>query len=84
MTALVALPVIVPLLGASLGVLASPFRWLQRLISLFALTADVVVGVEGYLDPEAVTLPRLLRLPLEPPRGESGPPAGRTEGMAPA
>ncbi len=45
MTALVALPVIVPLLGASLGVLTSPWRWAQRVISLLALTTNVVVSV---------------------------------------
>jgi multicomponent Na+:H+ antiporter subunit D len=45
MTALVALPVIVPLVGASLGVLTSPWRWAQRAISLIALTTNVVVSV---------------------------------------
>ncbi len=45
MTALVALPVIVPLLGASLGVLAAPWRWAQRVISLIALSTNVVVSV---------------------------------------
>lgn len=45
MTALVALPVIVPLVGASLGVLTSPWRWAQRVISLLALSTNVVVGV---------------------------------------
>ncbi|HUV17339.1 MAG TPA: Na+/H+ antiporter subunit D [Ilumatobacteraceae bacterium] len=45
MTALVALPVIVPLVGASLSVLTSPWRWAQRVISLLALTTNVVVGV---------------------------------------
>ncbi|MGE5210385.1 MAG: Na+/H+ antiporter subunit D, partial [Acidobacteriota bacterium] len=45
MTALVALPVIVPLVGASLGVLTSPWRWAQRVISLLALGANVVVSV---------------------------------------
>jgi len=44
-TALVALPVIVPLVGASLSVLTSPWRWAQRVISLLALTTNVVVGV---------------------------------------
>jgi multicomponent Na+:H+ antiporter subunit D len=44
-TALVALPVIVPLVGASLGVLASPWRWVQRVISLLALSTNVVVAV---------------------------------------
>jgi multicomponent Na+:H+ antiporter subunit D len=44
MTALVALPVIVPLVGASLGVLTSPWRWAQRAISLIALTTNVVVS----------------------------------------
>ena len=45
MTALVALPVVVPLVGASLSVLASPWRWAQRAISLLALSANVVVSV---------------------------------------
>ena len=45
MTSLVALPVIVPLVGASLGVLASPWRWAQRVISLLALSTNVVVAV---------------------------------------
>lgn len=45
MTALVALPVIVPLVGASLGVLTSPWRWAQRVISLLALSTNVVVSV---------------------------------------
>ena len=45
MTALVALPVIVPLLGASLGVLTAPWRRAQRVISLLALSTNVVVSV---------------------------------------
>ena len=45
MTALVALPVIVPLVGATLSVLTSPWRWAQRVSSLLALTTNVVVGV---------------------------------------
>jgi multicomponent Na+:H+ antiporter subunit D len=45
MTALVALPVIVPLVGASLGVLTAPWRWAQRVISLLALGTNVVVSV---------------------------------------
>jgi multicomponent Na+:H+ antiporter subunit D len=45
MTALVALPVIVPLVGASLGVLAAPWRGVQRAISLLALSTNVVVSV---------------------------------------
>jgi multicomponent Na+:H+ antiporter subunit D len=44
-TALVALPVIVPLVGASVGVLASPWRWVQRVISLLALSTNAVVAV---------------------------------------
>jgi multicomponent Na+:H+ antiporter subunit D len=35
----------VPLVGASLSVLTSPWRWAQRVISLLALTTNVVVGV---------------------------------------
>ncbi len=45
MNALVPLPVIVPLLGASLTVLAAPWRPVQRVISLLALTANVIVSV---------------------------------------
>ena len=30
MSSLVALPVIVPVLGAALGVIAAPYRWVQR------------------------------------------------------
>ncbi len=45
MTSLVALPVIVPLLGASLAVLTAPWRWAQRVISLIALSSNVVVSV---------------------------------------
>jgi multicomponent Na+:H+ antiporter subunit D len=45
MNALVALPVIVPLLAAALSVLTSPWRWAQRLIGLVALTANVAVSV---------------------------------------
>ena len=50
MNALVALPVIVPLLGASLGVLTAPWRWAQRVISLVALSANVVVSVVLLVD----------------------------------
>jgi multicomponent Na+:H+ antiporter subunit D len=45
MSAFVALPVIVPLLGASLAVLASPWRWAQRAITLIALSINVAVGI---------------------------------------
>jgi multicomponent Na+:H+ antiporter subunit D len=45
MNAFVALPVIVPLLGASLAVLASPWRWAQRAITLIALSINVTVGI---------------------------------------
>jgi len=48
--ALVPLPVIVPLLGASLAVLAAPWRWAQRVISLIALTINVVVSVVLLID----------------------------------
>ena len=50
MNALVPLPVIVPLLGASLAVLTSPWRWAQRIISLIALTINVVVSVVLLVD----------------------------------
>ncbi len=45
MSSLVPLPVILPLLGAALGVLGSPWRWVQRVIALVALTCNVVVSV---------------------------------------
>jgi multicomponent Na+:H+ antiporter subunit D len=45
MSSLVALPVIVPLLGAALSVLVAPWRWAQRIIGLAALGANVVVSV---------------------------------------
>ena len=45
MNSLVAIPVIVPLLGAALGVLTSPWRWAQRAITLVALTVNVVVSI---------------------------------------
>jgi len=48
--ALVPLPVIVPLLGASLAVLTAPWRWAQRVISLIALTINVVVSVVLLVD----------------------------------
>ena len=50
MNALVPLPVIVPLLGASLAVLTAPWRWAQRVISLIALTINVVVSVVLLVD----------------------------------
>jgi multicomponent Na+:H+ antiporter subunit D len=43
--ALIPLPVIVPLLGAALCVIAAPVRWIQRIISLFALTCNMVVAI---------------------------------------
>ncbi len=49
--------------------------------------ADVVVGVDGYLEPDALSLPHLLRLPFEAPRGASGPAADATDsarGVQPA
>jgi multicomponent Na+:H+ antiporter subunit D len=49
-TSLVALPVIVPLVGASLGVLTAPWRWAQRVITLLALSTNVVVGVMFLVD----------------------------------
>ncbi len=45
MSSFVALPVIVPLLGAALGVLTSPWRWVQRMIALVALTCNVAFSV---------------------------------------
>jgi len=42
--------VIVPLLGASLAVLTAPWRWAQRVISLIALTINVVVSVVLLVD----------------------------------
>ncbi|MGB0112780.1 MAG: Na+/H+ antiporter subunit D [Ilumatobacteraceae bacterium] len=45
MNALIPLPVILPLLGAALGVAAAPYRWLQRIITLVVLTCNVVVAV---------------------------------------
>ena len=50
MSALVPLPVIVPLLGASLAVLTAPWRWAQRVISLLALSINVVVSVMLLVD----------------------------------
>ncbi len=45
MSSFVALPVIVPLLGAALAVLAASRRWAQRVIALVALTSNVAVSV---------------------------------------
>ena len=45
MNALVALPIIVPLLGAALCVIAAPVRWIQRTISLSALTCNMIVAI---------------------------------------
>ena len=45
MNALVALPIIVPLLGAALCVIAAPVRWIQRMISLSALTCNMTVAI---------------------------------------
>jgi len=39
---------------------------LHRTLRLDASAADVEIGIRGYLDPEAVTLPRILRLPARP------------------
>ncbi len=45
MNALVAVPVIVPLIGTSLTVLTAPWRWAQRVVSLLALSINVVVSI---------------------------------------
>ncbi|HSP28360.1 MAG TPA: proton-conducting transporter membrane subunit, partial [Ilumatobacteraceae bacterium] len=45
MNSLVAVPVIVPLIGTSLTVLTSPWRWAQRVICLLALSINVVVSI---------------------------------------
>ena len=45
MNALIPLPVIVPLLGAALCVVAARARMVQRVISLAALTSNVVVSI---------------------------------------
>ncbi len=45
MNALVALPIIVPLLGAALCVIAAPVRWIQRMVSLSALTCNMIVAI---------------------------------------
>jgi multicomponent Na+:H+ antiporter subunit D len=45
MSSFVALPVIVPLLGAALAVLTSPWRWAQRVIALVALSSNVAFSV---------------------------------------
>jgi multicomponent Na+:H+ antiporter subunit D len=50
MSSLVALPVVVPLLGAALGVLVAPWRWAQRAISVVALSSNMVVGVVLLVD----------------------------------
>jgi multicomponent Na+:H+ antiporter subunit D len=43
--ALIPLPVIVPLMCAALGVIAARQRWLQRVITIAALTSNAVVAV---------------------------------------
>jgi multicomponent Na+:H+ antiporter subunit D len=43
--ALIPLPIIVPLLGAALCVIAAPVRWVQRIISLSAMTCNMVVAI---------------------------------------
>lgn len=45
MNTLIPLPIIVPLLGAALCVIVAPWRWAQRIISVSALTGNVVVAV---------------------------------------
>jgi multicomponent Na+:H+ antiporter subunit D len=45
MNALIALPVIVPLLGAALGTALAPNRWLQRVVTTAALSSNVIVAV---------------------------------------
>ncbi len=45
MSSLVAIPVIVPLVGAALAVLCAPWRRAQRAISLVALSINVVVSI---------------------------------------
>ena len=42
---IVALPIIVPLLGAALCVIAAPVRWIQRIVSLSALTCNMIVAI---------------------------------------
>jgi len=43
--ALIPLPIIVPLLGAALCVIAAPVRWVQRVISLSAMTCNMIVAI---------------------------------------
>jgi multicomponent Na+:H+ antiporter subunit D len=50
MNALVALPVIVPLVGASVGVIAAPHRWIQRAVALIALTSNVVISIALFVE----------------------------------
>jgi multicomponent Na+:H+ antiporter subunit D len=45
MNALIPLPIIVPLLGAALCVVAAPVRWVQRVVSLAALTSNMIVAI---------------------------------------
>ena len=45
MNALIPLPIIVPLLGASLCVIAARARWIQRIVSLSALTCNMIVAI---------------------------------------
>jgi len=50
MNSLVALPVILPLLGAALGVIAAPYRWVQRALALTALAANVVISILLFIE----------------------------------
>ena len=45
MNALIPLPIIVPLLGAALCVIAARARWAQRIVVLAALTSNLVVSI---------------------------------------
>ena len=45
MNALIPLPIIVPLLGAAVCVIAARARWAQRIVVLAALTANLVVSI---------------------------------------
>ena len=45
MNALIPLPIILPLLGAALCVIAAPVRWLQRIVSLSVLTCNMIVAI---------------------------------------
>ena len=56
MNSLVALPVILPLLGAALGVIAAPYRWVQRALALTALAANVVISILLFIAGTYVTI----------------------------